>query len=63
MTAQKATEAGRRMQVTEAQTRTIDCAWCANQFDDVVALLEHVESDHLESDPLAAPEPDLDAAA
>ncbi len=51
------------MQVTEPYTKTIDCAWCADQFDDVVALLEHVESDHLESEPLAGPEPDLDAAA
>lgn len=46
------------MQVTEPQTKTIDCAWCADQFYDVVALLEHVESDHLD-----VPAPDLDAAA
>ena len=46
------------MQVTEPQTKTIDCAWCADQFYDVVAVLEHVESDHLD-----VPAPDLDAAA
>jgi hypothetical protein len=50
------------MQVTEPHTKTIDCAWCANQFDDVVALLDHVESAHLESDDLAGPEPNFDAA-
>lgn len=46
------------MHVAELETRTIDCAWCARQFDDVVELLEHVESQHLD-----VSEPDLDAAA
>jgi hypothetical protein len=35
-----------------------DCAWCSALFDDLVALLGHVESCHLE-----VPGPDLDAAA
>jgi hypothetical protein len=51
------------MRVAEPYTRTIDCAWCACQFDDVVDLLEHVESDHLDSGPVDGSEPDLDAAA
>ena len=35
-----------------------DCAWCAVVFQNIVDLLSHVESCHLD-----APEPDFDAAA
>ena len=39
-------------------SRTLDCAWCAELFDDFVDLLSHVESCHID-----VPDPDLHAAA
>jgi len=45
-------------EVAELQTGTIDCAWCGSVFGDVVDLLDHVDTEHIGS-----PEPDLHAAA
>ncbi len=39
-------------------SKGLDCAWCAEPFDDLVDLLSHVESCHIDM-----PDPDLDAAA
>ena len=46
------------MQDREHPKAQADCAWCACIFDDLVALLAHVESCHLD-----APDPEFDAAA
>ncbi len=45
-------------EVAESGTKTIDCAWCACSFEDVVDLLEHVEAHNIDS-----LETDLHAAA
>ena len=42
----------------QGHRKSTDCAWCASVFDNVIELLTHVESCHLDD-----PEPDFDAAA
>ena len=46
------------LQETGQPKTSADCAWCATIFDDLVDLLAHVESCHLDT-----PHSNLDAAA